>query len=204
MRIVYLHGFASSPASRKARVFADRIPGLLIPELSQGDFYGLTITKQLDLIGKTAGGERAALIGSSMGGYLAALYAARHPHEVTRVVLMAPAFRFARLWEERLGAATMAAWEATGSLSTFHYGAAAQAQIGWGLMEDSRRYEPEPDFKQPCLILHGIADDVVPVEVSREFASSRPNVTLVELNSDHELLNVTATLWEETKAFLGL
>jgi len=204
MKIVYLHGFASSPASKKARFFAERIPGLIVPELSEGDFFGLTITKQLDVVRRLVDDGDAALIGSSLGGYLAALYAARHPRHITRTVLLAPAFRFAGHWAERLGSATMASWEATGSLTTFHYGAQTRLELGWGLMEDARRYEPQPDVTQPCLILHGVNDDVVPVQFSQAFAQSRPNVRLVELNSDHELLNVTAELWAETRTFLDL
>ena len=200
---VYLHGFASSPASKKARFFAEKIPGLVVPDLSDRDFFGLTITKQLDVVRRAAGRSRVAVIGSSLGGYLAALYAARHSSEVERVVLMAPAFHFAERWAESLGSAKVASWEATGRLAMFHYGDQEEAALGWGLMEDARRYEAEPDVKQPCLIFHGVNDDVVPVELSQEFAKGRPNVRLMELNSDHELLNVTGTMWEETQKFLA-
>ena len=204
MRIVYLHGFASSPASKKARFFAERIPGLLVPDLSEGDFFGLTITRQLQVIEHAAGTEEVALIGSSLGGYLAALYAARRPRQVTRVVLMAPAFHFAARWAESLGSAKMASWQATGRLRLFHYGEAADTDLAWSLMEDARRYEGEPDVPQPCLIFHGISDDVVPVESSRLFAQTHPNVRLVELDSGHELLNVTGRMWDESRAFLDL
>ena len=45
---------------------------------------------------KLAKGEPLVLMGSSLGGYLAALYAARHPSSVDRLILLAPAFRFSR------------------------------------------------------------------------------------------------------------
>ena len=99
-RILYLHGFASSPASSKARFFAERMraAGALIdiPDLAAGDFEHLTISGQLRVIERAAAGDPVALMGSSLGGYLAALYAARHP-EVSRVVLLAPAFGFAQI-----------------------------------------------------------------------------------------------------------
>ena len=98
-RILYLHGFASSPASSKARFFAARLRAagarVEIPDLAAGDFEHLTITGQLRVIEQAAAGEPVALMGSSLGGYLASLYAARHP-EVSRVILLAPAFQFAR------------------------------------------------------------------------------------------------------------
>ncbi len=76
MRILYLHGFASGPASTKAAFFRHRIPSLEIPDLAAGDFEHLTITSQLQVIERLAAGDPVSLIGSSMGGYLAALYAA--------------------------------------------------------------------------------------------------------------------------------
>src|ERR1035437_5685219 len=103
-RILYLHGFASSTASSKARFFAERLraAGALIdiPDLAAGDFEHLTISGQLRVIETAApaagdsappptsghlrvtepapAGEPVALMGSSRGGYLAAIYAARH------------------------------------------------------------------------------------------------------------------------------
>src|ERR1700691_4599065 len=98
-RFVYLHGLASSPHSRKARFFEDRFRelgiGLEIPDLAEGNFRNLTLTAQLNVIARVSHGvsrdEPVALIGSSMGGYLAALYAARHSGDVEKLVLLAPA-----------------------------------------------------------------------------------------------------------------
>src|SRR5690242_18341270 len=105
-RILYLHGFASGPRSSKARYFHERLTKagarVEVPDLAAGDFERLTITGQLGVIARLAAGEPVSLIGSSLGGYLAALYAARHP-EVRRVVLLAPGFAFARRWPEWLG-----------------------------------------------------------------------------------------------------
>ena len=93
MRTLYLHGFASGPASKKATFFRRRIPSLEIPDLAAGDFEHLSITSQIDVIDEMTVGESVSLIGSSMGGYLAALYAARRPEAVARLVLLAPALR---------------------------------------------------------------------------------------------------------------
>ena len=97
MRYVYLHGFASGPLSRKAQFFREKFEStgvpLEIPALDQGDFEHLTITSQLDFITRLLDGQPAVLLGSSMGGYLAALYASQHP-EIERMVLLAPAFGF--------------------------------------------------------------------------------------------------------------
>jgi pimeloyl-ACP methyl ester carboxylesterase len=205
--IVYLHGFASSPASKKAqyfrRRFAEAGATVEIPDLAAGDFEGLTVSGQLQVIERAAAGRVVSLIGSSMGGYLAALYAARHPG-VERVVLMAPAFRFVKRWPERLGAEDMERWRTTGYLPVFHYGDGREARVGYGLIEDAAQYEDFPDVRQPVLLYHGRGDDVVRVETSEEFALSRPNVVLRVVDSGHELIDVLAEMCEEAMAFLGV
>src|SRR5260370_807702 len=90
MTVIYLHGFASGPLSSKAqffrRRFAEHGVTMQIPDLNEGDFEGLTISRQLLAVDRIAEGEDVRLMGSSMGGYLAALYAARHPQVKLRVM----------------------------------------------------------------------------------------------------------------------
>lgn len=203
-RILYLHGFASGPASSKARFFGDRLTragfAVEIPCLAP-DFESLTITGQLRIIARSVADEPVILIGSSMGGYLAALYAARHP-KVSRVVLMAPAFGFARRWPERLGAAAAAEWKRTGTLDVFHYGEGRTRKVGYALLEDGASYKDYPEVTQPCLIYHGIRDDVVPVQFSVDFAKGRGNVRLEIVDSGHDLLNVLQVMADGVETFL--
>jgi hypothetical protein len=201
MKLVYLHGFASGPGSHKARYFRDRLPGLVVPDLTRGDFENLSLTGQLKVLAESAGSGPVVLIGSSMGGYLAALYAARHT-EVARLVLMAPAFAFARRWREILGPERMAEWQRTGYLETWNYAANAQRRLSWKLMEDAAAYEEFPEFTQPALVFHGLRDDVVPPGFSREFASGHPNVRLQLFDSGHELTDVLDPMWEAAGPFL--
>jgi pimeloyl-ACP methyl ester carboxylesterase len=141
-------------------------------------------------------------MGSSLGGYLAALYAARHP-EVSRVVLLAPAFGFARHWAERMGATAVEAWRATGGIEVFHYGENRQRRLSYALLGDGLRYEDYPDFRQPALIFHGAQDDVVPARYSAEFAATHPNARLETLESGHELLNVLEYMAPKVCEFLA-
>lgn len=205
--VLYLHGFASSPQSRKAVWFQERFRAagrdVLIPDLNGGDFSGLTITGQLSLLERAAAGQPVTFIGSSLGGYLAALYAARHA-EVERVVLLAPAFGFAKRYAESLGAEAVDEWRRQGWREVFHYAMQAPMRLGWTFLEDAGRYEAEPEVTQPTLILHGRRDDVVPVEASRAFAATRPHVRLVEYDSGHELTDVLEPMWAELRAFCQL
>lgn len=205
--MIYLHGFASSPQSRKAQFFAEKFRAtgveMMIPDLAEGDFAGLTITKQLALVERLAGGDRVTLMGSSLGGYLSALYAARHAEQVERLILLAPAFRLAERWAEREGAERIAAWERDGAVQYFHFGEKREMPLRWEFLADARRYEPYPEFEQPGLIFHGEADDVVPVESSVEFVSRHPRVRLQVMASDHELGDCLEAMWEQSKRFLN-
>jgi pimeloyl-ACP methyl ester carboxylesterase len=206
MNLIYLHGFASGPQSSKAQFFRRKFEELgvamQIPNLSEGNFEGLTITGQLRVIERIAAAG-TVLIGSSMGGYLAALYAARHP-EMARLVLLAPAFGFARRWPMKLGEETVAEWRRTGWLPLYHYGDKMERRVGYALLEDATQYEDYPEIPQPALLFHGRNDDVVPVEYSEEFAARHPRVKLRVMESGHELLNVLDELWIEIEHWVTL
>ena len=204
-RVLYLHGFASGPSSNKARFFRGRLEEagveVEVPDLAEGDFEHLTITGQLHTIERAARGKPVSLIGSSLGGYLAALYAARH-EEVARVILLAPAFRFARRWAQRLGAQAVEDWRRKGTIDAFHYAEGRPVPLAYGLLNDAAQYEDYPDFRQPALIFHGGEDDIVPVRYSQEYAVSHPNVRLEILDSGHELLNMLEYMGTKVVEFL--
>jgi uncharacterized protein len=204
-QILYLHGFASGPSSSKARFFRERLEragaSVEVPDLAAGDFEHLTITAQLAVVEQAARGRALALMGSSMGGYLAALYAAAHP-EVTRLVLLAPAFGFARRWPARLGPNVADEWRTRGRMDFYHYGEGRMRSLSYGLLEDAERYQDFPPFSQPALIFHGAQDDVVPVQASEEFAAAHPNAILEVVQSGHELLNVLEYMADRAVPFL--
>lgn len=204
--IVYLHGFASSPQSNKAQFFrkrfAERGCVMEIPQLDEGNFKDLTITGQLGVIDRAVNGHPAILIGSSLGGYLAALCAARHSC-IERLVLMAPAFHFPQAWRERYSDAELARWKRDGSHLFFHYAYKEERPLGYQFVEDALQYEDEPDFRQPALILHGTHDPVVPVEVSQRFAQRHSNVKLCLVESGHELTDALDRIWAEMERFFG-
>ena len=207
MRTIYLHGFASGPKSGKARYFSRKFReigvDLEIPNLVPGAFEEITVSGQIKAIEEIAGDEACVLIGSSMGGYLAALYASRHV-EVQKLVLLAPAFHFPQRWPDELGPEKAGDWQRTGRMEIFHYGENQLRHVGWQLIEDGRRYEAEPPFLQPALIFHGTGDTVVAHAYSEAFAAKRPNVRLRLLASDHQLTDSTQVIWDEMKDFFGL
>lgn len=205
LRVLYLHGFASSPGSRKAVFFAEKLRSrgfeVDIPDLAGGNFGELTISGQLEVIERLADHQPSILIGSSMGGYLASLYAARHP-EVDRLVLLAPAFAFYRLWLNQVPPADLLLWEQSGAIDFYHYGEGRSKRLHYGLLEDAKNYEEFPAVSQPTLIFHGENDRSVPIQHSIDFANTHPNARLVRFSSGHELTDVMEDMWKYIEGFL--
>lgn len=204
--ILYLHGFASGPSSRKgsyfARQFAQIGANVHQPDLNEGDFTGMTLTRQVSTAARLVHEIRPELvIGSSMGGYVAAICASIEPKLVPAVMLMAPAFGFARRWSEHIGKAKLEEWRARGAMDVYHHGEGRMARIGYQLYEDALWFADMPDVKQPTLIFHGTRDDIVSPQVSVELAWGRPNVQLELLDSDHGLTDVLDTIWRDTVAW---
>ncbi len=112
------------------------------------------------------------------------------------MVLLAPAFGFAPRWDRKFGESKPADFE------VFHYSDGCMRRVNYGLIEDALRFPSAPDFTQPAWIFHGIHDDVVPIEYSRDFAAAHANVRLTELESDHELLDVLERIVGESVPFL--
>jgi pimeloyl-ACP methyl ester carboxylesterase len=208
MRVIYLHGFASSPLSSKAQFFRRKFAAsgvaMEIPRLDEGRFEELTISGQLQVIDQAMGGQPAILIGSSLGGYLAALYASRHSSQVERLVLLAPAFQFPRRWRERYSAEDWERWRREGSAPVFHYGEGRELRLGYRFVEDAARYEDEPEFLPPGLILHGVHDSVVPAAISSAYATRHTNVRLILLESGHELTDVLEPMWVHISHWLNV
>ena len=216
MRVVYLHGFASSPQSSKARFFGSKFAEAGVafeaPQLDQGEFRNLTISGQMVVVSraisahreKLTEGEPLILMGSSLGGYLAALYAERHPEAVDGLILLAPAFEFLKRWRERLSIQEIEQWKREGSIPIYHYGSKTEQRLEYRFLKDAAQYEAAPDFHQRALILHGTEDTVVPCQISRDFALEHARVRLALFNSGHELTDVLEGLWREASGFLEI
>ncbi len=185
MKIVYLHGFASGPQSSKAQFFRTKFGqrgiDCEIPQLDEGDFESLTVSGQLRVVDRAVSsvtpGDEVVLMGSSLGGYLAACYAASHAR-VKTLILLAPAFQFPSRWRRRFEGPELDEWKRTGGKSFYHYAFKSEQRLSYRFVEDAADYDDEPDFHQPALILHGTRDDVVPPEVSEQFVKSHPNAEL--------------------------
>ena len=210
--IVYLHGFASSAQSTKARYFHERLSAigqpLVCPDFNQPEFRTLTMTRMLDQLAQTlapGGRAPAALIGSSLGGTLAVLAAERFGARVDRLVLMAPAVMFAKPGHHLLPPERIEEWRRRRSLPFLHYGAGEEQALDFSFFEDSLRYDAfDAQFNQPTLVFQGVHDRSVDPRTVEEFARARPNARLVLLEDDHQLISSLPEMWDEIRNFLAL
>lgn len=63
-------------------------------------------------------------------------------------------------------------------------------ELSTGIFDDARNWNALPlERNLPTRIVHGIRDETVPIQESRDFVTSHPWATLVELDSDHGLLS---------------
>jgi hypothetical protein len=210
--IIYLHGFASSPQSTKGRYLAERLREhdvrLRCPDFNEPDFATLTVTRMLDQLErelKVAAPDWVTLIGSSLGGAIAILAAARFAGRVERLVLLAPAVMFAKPGHHLLPPERVDEWRRKGSLPFFHYADNRERPLNFTFYEDSLRYDPfNTRFTQPTLVFQGQRDHAVDPRTVEQFARDRPNVTLALLDDDHQLVASLPRIWNDMQPFLGL
>lgn len=207
---LYLHGFASSPQSAKARYICDRFTqvqiNLKLPDLNQGDFSQLTLTRQLEQVAAefNPNSTSATVIGSSLGGLTAAWLGQKHL-QVQQLVLLAPAFKFLSHWLPQLGVQKLQQWQTEHYLMVYHYGQKRLLPLSYNFVLDAAHYQEEQLLRPiPTLILHGYHDEVIPIQASRDFARWRPWVQLIELDSDHALGNVLPEIWQAIQVFCQL
>ena len=189
---IYLHGFASGPNSNKANAFKKRFEELKIPiyvpDLQENDFENLTLSRQVKLIQSIIDDKKDkefGLIGSSMGGYLATL-TAQTRDTIKAIYLMAPGFNFLQRWKKKLENSQ----DMGPLIPVFHYRYNKEVFLNTNLFIDAELWQSFSLEKNiPTKIVHGLHDDTVDIQESRNFVSSHPWCHLTELDSDHGLLS---------------
>ena len=220
--VFYLHGFASSPASSKALLLAERLRrhGLELhcPDFNEPDFETMTITRMLDQVDAALAAlppGPVALIGSSLGGFVAYHAAFRHAaprgrarttrRPIERLVLLAPAFEFGRIPFGGMDEAGLAAWRETDRYEVFHHAENRPRAIRFAIYEDAQRYDSARCVVDtPALVFQGRRDTVVDPAMVQRFVAKRPAMTLRLVDDDHQLGANHGLMWQEISAFLGL
>jgi pimeloyl-ACP methyl ester carboxylesterase len=207
--ILYLHGFASGPSSKKARALVEHFAAhgrtVEAPDLTPGpDGFERSSPDSMLAVARARLGDDPgphALIGSSLGGYLAALQASRDPR-VERLVLLAPAFRLFERWEARLSAAERSAWRTAG-LEVDHFATGTRRRLGWQFHEAAAGLPPFPAVTVPALVIAGRHDETIPLADVEAWVARTPSARLRVVEDGHDLVASLPLIQREALAFLA-
>lgn len=199
--IIYLHGLGSSPESPKARLIANAVlsRGLVFsaPNLSLPSLERLSVDAAIDGFVKHFRGRaydtRIALVASSFGAFIALhglkLLSDLERSRITQLVLLAPALY---PWHPRFGVVTPQVeqvWREKGVFPIEHGATGESVLVHYEFIQQLTRYSTdELELEHPISIIHGLRDEVVPIEQSRTFKQRHPSIELEVIDDNHQLM----------------
>jgi len=207
--ILLLHGFASSGQSTKAQYLRAKFKALPQVEFhaidfnpTPEDFEYITVTGMINRLRQYVLDhylENVSLIASSLGGLVGLHYVHRF-RGVGRMLLLAPGLSWL---SGGLSQEELEQWQKAGAEPIFHYAFEEEIPLRYDLHVDGLHYlEPIPPAT-PITIIHGSDDEVVPIDNSREYAASFPDVVhLIEVNAGHDLNDHLEFIWGYVQSFL--
>jgi pimeloyl-ACP methyl ester carboxylesterase len=193
--VISCHGMLSSKNGTKHELLAGLLAERGISTLrfdfagrgeSDGALFDLSYSNEMedlsDVIDQLAARQvnRFGLFGSSMGGAVALMTAARDERVVALATLAAVAHP--ESVEDRY-AAEVASWRERGWFET------GEGRIGAGFIEDAAQHNLIASvrvLRAPILVLHGDNDEVVPCSDAHDIAAAARNVSLeIVMGADH-------------------
>lgn len=202
---VFVHGLGSVRAGEKSSLLLAHAEahgrGCLRFDLrghgeSSGRLGAVTVSELIDDTARVLEALGAAdVVGSSLGGLVAAHVAARRPELVRRLALLAPAFGLLPRLAERL--------DPMGRMWT-NQGQGFRVEPH--VLADAREIDEHGlpvRLRVPTLVVHGTGDDVVPHRASERFfaalATPHKRLWLVP-GGDHRLNTVANEIWRRLDA----
>lgn len=202
--VILCHGFLSNKDSRTNI----RLTDLLIPKglstvrfdwfgmgESGGRFADITVTACLAQLEsllhdiQQRGYQHVGLVGSSFGGLLAILAAAKHP-ELFAVGLKCPVPDFPEMLELEFGKEGMTKWKETNTIPDVT-GGKNPLVLNFEFFQDCCRFKAYAQAEKiisPCLIVHGEKDELVPLHQIQRLENHLPGKKKVHLlpEADHQ------------------
>ena len=150
------------------------------------DFPHLSLHAMLQQVG-----HPELLVGSSLGGYVAALHVARGG-QAQWLVLLAPALDPPALFHQD---------ELPEEVE--HHGYKKMMPLHRAFYDEMMAAQPFPDASRvPTLIVHGSQDDVVPLSISETYVQRHPRTELVVLPTDHVMADAHDAIWQHIERWL--
>lgn len=201
-KYLYLHGFASGSGSSKGvllnKFFKEQLQNveLHLPDLNIPSFEKLSVTEIVkhlknEMLNNT---QQYRLIGSSLGGLIAATLASelRECSKIQSLILLCPALDASNRWKAKMSDSDLTQWRLDGSRKYYHFGTKSDHELHYGFYEDLMKQVQYPLVDVPVTIVHGINDDIVPINISRAYIELLQkngwNNELIEVSDDHLLV----------------
>lgn len=202
--VLLCHGFLSGKNSTTNTTLTRLLNGRGLATLrfdffgqgaSDGPFEAITTTlaiqqtlAALDLM-IARGYDHIGLVGSSFGGLVAILTAARR-RDLACLALKCPVVDFAEELRITFGAEELARWQATDTIPNI-MGGTERIKLRYGFYEDCLThiaYEPAEKITAPTLIVQGERDECVPLHQSRRLYDALGGPKRLDLlpDADHQ------------------
>src|SRR5256712_7517927 len=176
---VLCHGFLSNKNSHTNKTLTERLLPQGIATFrfdffgqgeSEGPFERITVSlavsqalAALDMM-SSKGYRKLALVGSSFGGVVSILAAAKWPHFIC-LALKCPVPDFPEMLQLEFGEAGMARWKATDTIPNVVPGGSGRIKLSYAFYEDSlcySGYDAAKAITAPTFIVQGAQDEYVP------------------------------------------
>lgn len=166
---LYVHGWGVGPEGAKCRLMRQHLPDQQVHAFSWHvpTYAETTTTRALaELVSrmKAVGPGTWNVVGSSQGGYLAALLAQQYPELVNRLLLLCPSFDSFAGWVGDMQK-THTEWvpgtqcEPPPPLGPYNNTGDGSGGIGFAFVEDLRCHPPYPTVRCPAVVVHGLDDE---------------------------------------------
>jgi len=177
--VLLIHGFMSNKNSETNQILSQRLSEKGIATIrfdlfghgeSSGQFKHLTLSRCLHQVGSAMqwiqnnGYLNVSIVGSSFGGLIAIHAAEQYPH-LRSVALKCPVSNYPKIWQNRFSDEGMSRWKKEGTIAFVTED--GKATLDYSYYEDLLKYDTYSSASRitaPTLIVHGDADDDVPVE----------------------------------------
>ena len=185
MRVLFAHGLWSAPGGSKPTYMREILGwDVFCPDMRRNGWsvssQALTVRQELE-----SSGSFDILIGSSFGALAIANAVEGHEGDL-RLALLAPAFGVYDTLASQIGDQAMEMWREDGVRSFIPPDWEEEVLLPWSFMEDALACG-WPVLQHRTVILHGMGDDVVPVENSYKASRESEVTDLVEVDDGHRL-----------------
>ena len=215
--VIMVHGFSSSKNGHSTRNLAAELTNRCMDFFnidlggcgeSEGNFAEQTISSSVDDLNaaidfvKVKGYKKINLFGSSAGGLTVMATALSHP-EINKVGAKAPPSDYPSQRLEKNGKKFMDEWKEKGYTYKVKNDG-TKLRINYSFIEDAKKwvmYDKIKDIKCPILIIHGDADEMVPIGYSKKLDKNSTNLKLIILEGADHALKINGDASLSTKMF---